>query len=349
MTMQKPLIKVLVVDDSAYVRKALSEMLMRSPRIEVIGTARDGLEALEKTAQLNPDVVTVDINMPELDGVDFLKAQMAIRRLPVVVCSIASENGERAVAAMEAGAIEFVRKPTSLSTVQVYDIGKELIEKVLAAASAQIDRLSQPPPDQIATVLPPRPALGTVDVVVIGVSTGGPQALRSLLPAFPADFPVPVAIVLHMPEGYTGPLAERLDELSHLQVKEASEGLEMLPGRAILARAGRHLHLRRRGDGDVIAHLDLLPENLPHRPAVDVLFQSAAKVYGDRTLGIVLTGMGDDGTQGSASIKAQGGKIYAEAESTCVVFGMPRSVIEAGLSDKIIPLFEMVKTIRETV
>jgi two-component system chemotaxis response regulator CheB len=188
-----------------------------------------------------------------------------------------------------------------------------------------------------------------VDVVVIGVSTGGPQALRSLLPAFPAEFPVPVAIVLHMPQGFTGPLAERLDKISPLQVTEASEGLELLPGRAILAQAGRHLYLQRREADIVVAHLDLLPDDLPHRPAVDVLFRSAAEVYGQRTLGIILTGMGDDGTQGSAWIKAQGGQVYGEAESSCVVFGMPRSVIEAGLSDKIIPLSKMAETIQEAV
>lgn len=343
-------IRVLVVDDSAYLRKVVSEMLMRSPRIEVVGTARDGLDALEKIDYLQPDVVTVDLFMPELDGVEFLRAQMARQPLPIVICSIASESGEKAVAAMESGAVEFIRKPTALSTDRLYEMSDDLIEKVLTAASASIDKLDlQPFATAPTSTLEFRPSRGTVEVVVIGVSTGGPQALRTLLPRIPANFPVPIAIVLHIPSGYTGPLAERLDKNSSIEVLEASEGLELRAGRAILAQAGYHLTFKNRPDGQVVAHLGLSPENLSHRPAVDVLFESAAEVFGPRTLAVVLTGMGDDGTRGAAAIKEQGGLVFTEAESSCVVYGMPRSVVEAGFSDKIIPLDELIEIILETI
>lgn len=341
-------VKVLVVDDSAYLRKAVSEMLMRSPRLEVVGTARDGLDALEKVIELKPDVVTVDLFMPDLDGVGFLQAQMASRPLPVVVCSVASESGEKAIAAMEAGAVEFIRKPTSLSNDRIYEMAEELIQKVLTAATVPPEKLGgiYSLPVQVVPTLPS--FHGAVEAVVFGVSTGGPQALRYLLPLFPEDFPAPVAIVLHIPTGYTGPLAKRLDEHSLLEVLEAEEGLEMRPGRAILARAGRHLELRLK-NGNVVSHLTQNPRNSPHCPSVDVLFSSAAAVYGPRTLGIVLTGMGDDGTRGAAAIKAQGGQIFTEDESTSIVYGMPRSVVEAGLSDRIIPLDSIVSTILETI
>ena len=187
------------------------------------------------------------------------------------------------------------------------------------------------------------------DVVVIGISTGGPQALKQLIPQLPADFPAPVAMVMHMPVGYTEMYAQKLDELSPLEVREAREGDLLRAGLVLLAPAGRHLTFRRRAGGEVAAHLDSRPFELPHRPAVDVLFQSAAEVYRQRVLGVVMTGMGSDGKQGSAWIKAQGGLIYTESEETCVVYGMPSSVVEAGLSDRSVPLDRMAQAIREAV
>jgi two-component system chemotaxis response regulator CheB len=190
---------------------------------------------------------------------------------------------------------------------------------------------------------------GRFDAVLIGISTGGPQALRSLLPSFPAHFPAALAIVQHMPPGYTGPFAERLNEISKLEVLEAREGLEMRPGRAILAQAGHHLMLKGSPALGVYAHLSDLPAEPLHRPSVDVLFRSAAEAYGTRALGIVMTGMGNDGTEGAAWIKSQGGMVIAEDESSCVVFGMPRSVIEAGLADQTTPLSRMAETISEVM
>jgi two-component system chemotaxis response regulator CheB len=349
-TLLDRVIKVLVVDDSAYVRKVVKQMLSRSPFIEAVGTARDGAEALEMAEQLQPDVITCDLIMPVMDGVEFLRAQMAKRPVPVILISIASESGEQVLAAFDAGAIDIIQKPTALATEKMTEISDELIEKVKAAASAPLSHLRISPQPEPTTLTKPSASQETaVDIVVIGVSTGGPQALRFLIPQLPADFPVPIAIVLHMPVGYTEMYARRLNEMSQLEVIEAGEGDEVRAGRVLLAPAGQHLSFRRSPDGKILAHLDARPFDTPHRPSVDILFQSAAETFRGRSLGIVMTGMGSDGQQGSAWIKAQGGTILTEAEETCVVYGMPRSVVEAGLSDFSLPLDRLAQAMMERV
>lgn len=341
----KRVIRVLVVDDSAYVRKIVGQMLTRSPFLEVVGTARDGQEALQKVEELQPDVVTLDLMMPVMDGVAFVQAQMARRPLPIVIVSIASESSELALAALEAGALDFLQKPTALATEKILEISDDLIQKIKAAASAAAARLRPIPAPAAAPVLPAPPSSGAVEVVVIGISTGGPQALRSLIPRLPADCPVPIAMVLHMPVGYTELYAKRLDEISSLRVREAQEGDPLCPGTALLAPAGRHLSLLRGSDGIVRAHLDARPFDTPHRPAADVLFRSAAEAYGGKVLGVVMTGMGSDGREGAAWIKAQGGRIFTETEESCVIYGMPRAVVEAGLSDRSVGLDRMAEAI----
>ena len=339
------IVRVLVVDDSAYVRKMVTQILSRSPFIEVIATARDGREALELAVELSPDVITCDLNMPEMGGVRFVQEQMARRAIPIVIMSIANRAGEDVLAALDAGAIDFVQKPTALASERLLDVADELLEKVKAAARASVRAAVIVPRAPLTAVA--RPAFaGAADIVVLGISTGGPQGLKSVIPRLPADCPVPVAIVLHMPVGYTEMYARKLDELSPLSVSEAQEGDEVIAGRVLLAPAGRHLTFRRDGRR-VTAHLDLRPLDTPHRPAVDVLFQSAADVYGSRTLGVVMTGMGSDGREGSAWIKAKGGRILTEAEASCVVYGMPRSVVEAGLSDSSVAIEEMAAAILE--
>lgn len=340
-------IRVLVVDDSAYVRKVLKQMLTRSPFIEVVGTAHDGAEALELAAQLNPDVITTDLMMPELDGVGFVRAQMARRPIPILVVSIASESGELVLAALEAGAIDAIRKPTALATEKVFEISEELIAKVKAAASVPITREPQAYAIEPPAPAPRQPQIGSIDLVVIGISTGGPHGLKQVIPQLNAAFPVPVAIVLHMPVGYTELYAQSLNALAALDVAEAHEGDPLLPGKVLLAPAGHHLTLRREPDGTVLAHLGLLPLDTPHRPSVDVLFQSAAHVFGSRVLGIVMTGMGSDGVQGAAWIKAQGGIVWTEAEESCIVYGMPRAVVEAGLSDRSVALTQIAQALQE--
>jgi two-component system chemotaxis response regulator CheB len=226
-----------------------------------------------------------------------------------------------------------------------------LIEKVKAAGQISLNRIVASPP-QLATASEAMPQIAgnhSVDVVAIGISTGGPQALKRLIPQLPEDFPVPVVMVMHMPVGYTEMYAAKLNELSPLEVREAAEGDEVKTGRVFLAPAGRHLTLIRSTNGKVVTHLDAKPFNMLHRPAVDVLFQSAAEVYGNRVLGVVMTGMGSDGKQGSAWIKSQGGLVFTEAERSCVVYGMPCSVVEAGLSDKSVALEDMARAIREVV
>ena len=339
--------RVLVVDDSAYVRKVVTQMLSRSPSLEVVGIARDGREALDQVVELEPDVITCDLIMPNLDGVGFVTEQMARKPVPIVIVSVASEAGELALNALDAGAVDFIQKPTALASDRLLEISEELIGKVKAASTARL----RPTPASPART--PQAALmtsrGVFDVIVMGISTGGPQALRLLLPQLPAALPIPMAIVLHMPVGFTELYARKLDEMSALKVCEATDGMEMHAGMVLLAPAGRHLSLRRNDRGAVVTHLNLRPLDTPHRPSVDVLFQSAADAYHGRVLGIVMTGMGEDGREGAAWIKAKGGTIVTESEDTCVVYGMPRAIVEAGLSDRSVGLDRMAEAILEHV
>ena len=272
---------------------------------------------------------------------------MAVRPIPVVVVSIATDSSERVLSALDAGAVDFVHKPTALATDKILDIAEDLIAKVKAAAAAPMARVRQP---AVLAAVP----VGTSfrnrhDVLVIGVSTGGPQGLKSVIPRLPAAFPAPVAIVLHMPAGYTEAYAKRLDEISALTVIEAHEGAEVRPGIVFVAPAGRHLTFHRESNGVVRTRLDVSPLDTPHRPSVDVLFQSAAEVYGGRVLALVMSGMGDDGREGAAWIKARGGCVLTEAEETCIVYGMPRAVVEAGLSDDSAPLDRLTEAIVEHI
>jgi two-component system, chemotaxis family, protein-glutamate methylesterase/glutaminase len=349
------LIRTVVVDDSAFVRKIVREMLSRTPFIEVVGTARDGEEALEMVEALKPDVVTCDLTMPILDGVGFVRKQMARRPVPILILTASPQDGEQVLEALQAGAVDLVQKPTALATDELLAIRQQLVEKVKAAAGAPVGNFL-PTPAAVAVAVPAaepgcRGAVGAdvpgIDVVVIGISTGGPQALRRLIPELPADFPVPIAMVLHMPIGYTALFAEKLNDVSALKVVEARHGEVLRPGVALLAPAGRHLSLRRLPDGSTVAHLSMQPLEKTHRPAADVLFQSAAETFGARVLGIVMTGMGEDGKEGAGWIKAQGGTIFTEAESSCIIYGMPRSVVEAGLSDRVVPLSSMASAILE--
>jgi two-component system chemotaxis response regulator CheB len=344
---QNGVTRVLVVDDSAYVRKVVAQMLARSPFLEVVGTARDGQDALDQVEALRPNVVTCDLIMPNLDGVGFVREQMTRSPVPIVIVSIASEAGELVLNALDAGAVDFVQKPTALASDRLLEISEDLITKVKTAAGARLR-----PPAAVAAVprsAPRAVARGACDVVVIGISTGGPQALRAVIPALPAELPVPVVVVLHMPIGYTELYARKLDELSLVNVMEAGEGTELRSGFVYIAPAGRHLTLRRNDLGAVVTHLDVRPLDTPHRPSADVLFQSAADVYGARVLGVVMTGMGSDGREGAAWIKAKGGTVLTEAESTSVVYGMPRAVEEAGLSDGSVELEKIAETIVEYV
>jgi len=335
-------IRVLVVDDSAFVRKAVREMLEADAGIEVVGAARDGEDALVMAEELAPDVVACDLHMPRLDGIGFVRAQMARRPIPIVILSKEAADTALTVATLEAGAVEFVRKPTLHADDRLREVATDLIDRVRIAAGARVAHsraLPQTP------AIKSSPAHRRADIVVLGVSTGGPQALSALLQRLPRCLPVPLVIVIHMPAGYIESLASRLDRQGTLPVEEARAGVPIQAGMAYVAPAGRHLTFRRSIDGSVIPHFSLAPLDAVHRPAVDELFRSAAVVYGARVLAVVMTGMGTDGAAGAGAVCAAGGTVLTESESTCVVYGMPRAVVERGFSSRAVPLAGMAEAI----
>lgn len=336
-------VRTLIVDDSAFVRKVVREMLSRSPFIEVVGIAHDGEEALRKVVDLKPDVITCDLAMPRLGGVEFVRQQMARQPIPIIILSASPADGHEVLDAMAAGAVDFVRKPSALATTELLSVREELVEKVKGAARVPVKNLHIDAPPVQRPVSAPRSC--KVEVVVLGISTGGPQALRYLIPRLPGDFPVPLLMVLHMPVGYTALFAAKLDELSEIEVCEAKDGQILRPGLAILGQAGRHLTLARNGGEEIYTRLSNRPNDKPHSPSVDVLFRSAAEVFKSKTLAIVMTGMGNDGKEGAAWVKAEGGMVLTESEESCVIYGMPRSVDEAGLSDGSVPLSGMAEAI----
>jgi two-component system chemotaxis response regulator CheB len=342
-------IRVLVVDDSAFARKVMRDVLTTDARMDVVAIARDGLEALERITALDPDVITLDLVMPNLDGVGVLRALDADMRRRVVVVSMSDAESELGIEALQLGAFDLVHKPSTLATVRLYDLSAELIAKVAAVAATRVtraahsaDALANDAADaaevRAVTRSPTPPPLdGAPEIVVIGTSTGGPQALTRLLTKLPADFPVPLAIALHIPAGYTETLARRLDAACAISVAEAAEGLELRPGLAVLARGGQHLTLERQG-GRVVAVLSSEVADRPYMPSVNMLFRSAARIYGKRTLAVVMTGMGDDGLSGAKAVHEAGGAILVEAESSCAVYGMPRVVWEAGIASDRAPV-----------
>jgi two-component system, chemotaxis family, protein-glutamate methylesterase/glutaminase len=362
--MSDDLIHVLVVDDSAYMRKAMREMLEQSSLIRVIGAAHGVEDALEQAMSLHPDVILLDLIMPGVSGVELIRRQMIQNPLPIVVCSSAEAGGEDYLEAMEAGAVEFVQKPTARALDSIYSIQTGLVDAVLAAATVPRNKLSSSLSMQLVeskpTALEETPLFGRergrgnkaatrVDAVLIGISTGGPNALSVLLPQLPEDLPVPMVVALHMPPGFTHALADRLNSLSRVNVVESTNNLVLRPGLVVLCRSGMHTTFLRRLDGDVETMVGEKPKDSLYCPSVDHLFESGAQVFGSRILGVVMTGMGNDGTAGSAWIKAAGGRVVAEAESSCIVYGMPRSVVEAGLADRVAGLETLAKVIMEEI
>lgn len=337
----EPLIRVVVVDDSSFVRKSLIRMFEESGGIEVVGTACDGESALALIKELAPDVVTMDVKMPVLDGLAALERIMEECPTPVVMLSCCTGRGaEQTIRALELGAVDFVDKCSVGGPMEIGALSRELIEKIRVAARVRV-------PQGKAAVTPPPFAVAqaaslerTPKLVLIGTSTGGPAALTSVLGALPADFPAPVLVVQHMPPGFTAPLAERLNRICRLSVKEAEDGELLLPGHAYIAPGGQHLVVRRLGD-ELAAGLAHEPCDAVHRPSVDVLFRSAAALSGRDCLAFVLTGMGSDGVAGALEIKKKGGKVFVESAETSVVYGMPGSVAAAIQVDGSLPIDEV--------
>lgn len=335
-----PRARVLIVDDSAFARKVLREVLTRSEKLELVGFARDGLEALERIAETKPDVVTVDLMMPQLDGLGLMRELQRLAEPPrVVVVSFSDQDSEAVAEALAMGALDVVKKPTALATDRMYELSAELSKKVLAAAAAR-------PVRQTASVAPApaavvEPKLETKrSLLAIGTSTGGPHALAELLPRLPKGLPVPIVIGLHIPVEYTSALAARLSSASRIEVVEARDGLVLRPGLAVLARGGHHLLVQRSG-AELSVRVTREPASALYHPSVDLLFRSAAETCGAGVLGVVLTGMGDDGLIGARQIRNAGGDVLTEAESSCVVYGMPRAVHDAGASTAQAPLSTM--------
>ena len=336
-------VRVLVVDDSALMRKLIPLMLERDPDIEVVGTAMDGAFALRKIAELHPDVVTLDLEMPRMDGIETLRLIMRNAPLPVIVFSTHSKEGAYSTfKALALGAIDFVAKPKDAATGHLDPIAYQLTEKIKVAKRA--GRPKSPPGAEQETLAPPkkriRTALPPSRVIAIGISTGGPNALQYLLSQIPGDIPVTFVVVQHMPEGFTDMFARRLDECTALDIQEAKSGDLLVAGRVLICPGNRHMMVRRMPRGDMVVLSDGPPIN-GHRPSVDVLFHSVAQEFGLTAVGILMTGMGEDGAEGLGAIKAAGGMTIAQSEDTCVVSGMPRAAILKGHVNKILPLEDM--------
>ncbi len=336
-------IRVLVVDDSAFVRRAVERMLATSGDIEVVGTAADGEEGLRKAKALRPDVVTLDIKMPRLGGLETLERLMAEQPLPVLLMSTLTQEGaEVTLRGLELGAMDFVDK-SSVQPMSMLSLAEELIAKIRALGGARLRVRHHPPPP------PPLPSGGArAELVVVAASTGGPTALQEVISGLPAGFPAAVVIVQHIPRGFTKSLSERLDARSAIPVREAKDGEAILPGVVLVAPAGIHARLVRRA-GAALVSLDEEPRDTLHRPSADVTMASAAEVFGQRLVGVVLTGMGSDGTEGLRAIHAAGGLTMAESEETAVIYGMPKAAVEAGVVDRSVPLDRMAGEILSAV
>ncbi|MDY7080031.1 MAG: chemotaxis response regulator protein-glutamate methylesterase [Chloroflexota bacterium] len=338
-------IRVLVVDDSAFMRHTLIKHLEAHPDISVVGRARDGLETLAKIQALKPDVVILDVDMPRMDGLTALRRIMTECPTPVIMLSALTKQGTRAtIQALMRGAVDFVPKPSAALDIQ--NIIRELIVKIkIAAITSTSSRVypPTPPPRSHTSKSKPRPLRRGDPLIVIGASTGGPRALQRVLSDLPADLPAAVVMVQHMPPSFTRALAQRLNQNSPLAIHEAEHGDRLACGMALLAPGNFHLEVN--GRKQVILNQE--PRRNGVRPAVDVSMESAAAQHGAAVIGVVLTGMGSDGTSGAYYIKEAGGKVIAEHESTSAVYGMPRSVIEAGLADRVVPLPEVASTLLE--
>jgi len=359
-------IKVVVVDDSAFMRKAISTMLSKDPEIDVVATARDGEEGLEMIRKHNPDVVTMDIEMPRMDGLTALRhIMMEMPRPVLMVSSLTNEGAEATLKALDLGAVDFIPKQLSKVSLDIVKIEANLIAKVKIVASRKLihsrARLSTPmaraPFTSSATQAASTPGLGRPaaaptlpcgsakrDVVAIGVSTGGPPAVQKVLSALPADFPASIVIAQHMPQAFTGPFAKRLDGLCKISVKEAEPGDRLKPGCAFIAPGGRHLVLKQ-----MMSRVDLEiatePASALYKPSANVLISSVANAVGRRAVGVILTGMGNDGMEGIRALKQKGGRALAQSDATCVVYGMPKAIVDAGLSDEIVDIDDMAQAI----
>jgi len=341
-------VRVLVVDDSALMRKLIPQIIETDNSIHVVGTAMDGNFGLKKIEELKPQVITLDLEMPGMGGIDMLKEIMRRHRIPVIVVSSHTTRGASiTLKALSLGAFDFVAKPCDVSS-RMQEVAQELISKIKAAAQSRGIAVHPEPdipvPSRRAKA---KAALGQqpTKIIAIGISTGGPQSLHYLLAQLPADFPGSIVVVQHMPEGFTDMFAKRLDECCALNVKEAQSGDLLLAGRVLISPGNRHLKVKRMPLGDVAILSDDARVN-GHRPSADVMFRSVAEEFGARAVGLIMTGMGEDGAQGLGVIKAAGGVTIAQGEESCIVFGMPKAAIERGHAMRVVQLEALASTLQ---
>lgn len=346
------MVHVVVIDDSAFMRKSLTMLLESDPQIKVVATARDGREGIEKIRQFNPDVVTLDIEMPGMDGLTALGIIMKEMPRPVLMVSSLTTDGAKAtIEALNLGAVDFIPKELSYVSLNIVKIKEELVAKVKSIAHSKamqfrLQRIKEMRPDGVKK--PPfasrsdiRIPLKNFRAMVVGVSTGGPFALLQVLPKLEANFPLGIVIVQHMPPHFTKSLGERLNGLSKVTVKEAEHGEKIEPGTVLIAPGGSHLTFEKNGAGSPRIKISSEPSNTLYRPCVDIMVQSAVETYNAPLLGLIMTGMGKDGLEGLKLVKQKGGYIIAQNEETCVVYGMPKAVVDAGIADAVVALDEI--------
>ena len=342
-------IKVLVVDDSAFMRRAITKMLESEPEFVVAGTARNGEEAVAKAQALLPDVITMDIEMPGVSGLDAVRHIAATSDVPIIMVSALTQEGaEITFLALELGAVDFIPKPDS-AYVNIRDVARELVAKVRVFAGRRASRRGGRPKVSLPPLLPQsaRANRDIFECVAIGTSTGGPVALSHIIPSLPADFPTPIVVVQHMPQGFTRPLADRLNSSSNLTVVEGQDGMVLAKGTVIVAPAGMQLTLRRASGAQFEVALAADDGRSLHVPSVDVMTASIADAYGTGTLAVILTGMGQDGVLGLRRVKDAGGFVLGQDAATSVVYGMPRAAAQAGLVDRVLPLDQMAPALCE--
>ena len=340
------IVRVLVADDNAFMRTAITRMIESDTELRVAATAQTGTEALEKTLALQPDIVTLDVEMPGLNGIETLKRIMQLSPRPVImVSSLTQEGAETTLEALSLGAFDYVPKQQSYISLDIVKIRGDLVAKIKAAAEShrrkpQLSAVAKA--TSAPVVSPPRLAPRVASsIVAIGTSTGGPKALQEILPMLPADLPVGVLVVQHMPVGFTGPFARRLDGLCKISVREATPDATIEPGVVYIGPAGLHMTVQRRSNSKVAIRLSNSPLNTLHTPSVDVMMSSVAEVFRSLSMGIILTGMGADGLQGMRAIVREGGLTVGQDEASCTVYGMPRSCAEAGLIQRVVSLVQV--------
>jgi len=335
-------IRVLIVDDSAFMRRVIKQMLETDPEIQAVGTARDGQEGVEMALSLTPDVITMDVEMPRMNGLEATEIIMEKLPTPIIVVSSLTHEGAKATFdALDKGAADYISKNLTTSAFDMMKIQDDLIAKVKAIGRKKnrllgIRRFKKPTPP--LAISKKGFATQNISFVAIGASTGGPRAVQEVLSHLPGDLTTPMLVAVHMPKAFTGAFAERLNALTELPVKEAEEGERISPGRVLLAPGGAQTRVIRRGLTDYCIEISDFPHDSIYKPSIDISMKSVAEAYPGRSMGVILTGMGYDGRDGMRKIKEKGGKTIAQSEETCTVYGMPRAVVDAGLADKVVPL-----------